>query len=220
VTPTRPSRSEFRFGALSADGARASATYKVWRASAGDIYITHRSMGRHLKVSMHVSGVWKVEDYTSGRRSTWGPTEAVMDQGVPAVRILLPGGGLTAYPPDDPDLDSIAWAQFEPGTRAVEYILRLHPLTAEQPYVSPPGETVVPRTFGTHRGRHVLLSMLWRDRLPIQRFTAWLGDEYRDGFTTALDEVRAGRATMSWWGVTAQSCLVIDTIVPTDVVDD
>lgn len=219
MTPARSSKSEFRFGALSADGNRASATYKVWRASAGDLYITHRSMGRHLKISMHASGVWKVEDYTSGRRSTWGPTQAVMYEGVPAVRILLPGGGLTAHPPDD-SVDSIAWAQFEPGTRAVEFLLRLHPLTAEQPYVSPPGETWCLTLSGrTAAGTSCCpcsggtSSRSSDSRLP------W-GDEYREGFTRALDEVRAGRATMSWWGVTAQSCLVIDTIVPADVVDD
>ena len=219
MTTPRSPRPEFRFGALSADGSRASSTYKVWRERAGDVYVTHRAMGQHIKVSMHASGLWKVEDYTSGRRSEWGPTDAVMDQGVPAVRILVPGGGLTASPPADPDLDRIEWVQFLPGTRAVEFLLRLHPLTEEQPYVSPPGETVVPRTLGMHLGRHVLLSVLWRDRLPIEHFEARLADEHREGFKSGLDAVRAGRSAMSWWGVTDQTCFVIDTVVP-DIVDD
>lgn len=57
---------QIRLGALSADEKLASSTYKTWRQPAGDVYVTHRAMGGGFKISMHASGLWKLEE----RRAT------------------------------------------------------------------------------------------------------------------------------------------------------
>lgn len=199
--------SELRLGALSADEKAASSTYKIWRHKAGDLYVTHRSMGGRFKISMHASGLWKLEDRKAGRRTTWEPTQAVLDEAEPAVRILVPGGGLRYPPPEDVPGDKVSWATFQPDTKAIEFRIHLEP--GGRYLVSPPGVTVIEKTLGVHRGRHIIVSIVWWDHLPIEDFVATSPDA---GFADAMRRVEAGTSVASYWGVAGGTCFAVDDV--------
>lgn len=200
--------SELRLGALSANEQLASSTYKIWRHKAGDLYVTHRSMGGQFKISMHASGLWKLED-RRGRRTTWDPTRAVLDGAEPAVRILVPGGGLRYPPPEAVEGDTVTWAIFKPDTKAVEFRIHLEP--GGRYIVSPPDVTVIGKTLGVHRSRHIIVSIRWWDRLPIEDFVA---TSSHDGFIDAMRRVKAGESVASYWGVAGGTCFAVDDVRP------
>jgi hypothetical protein len=141
-----------RFGIGAADGARA-ATWRLWTETArgeSDFYLACRSLGGHLKASLHQSGAWHVayskqifEEKVQGIAPHWQdrfiqkwPRPAEMAPGVTlAFRIVTPFSALTesSRVRDDP---AVIWLPNAPEGKATEIdILLVKPttLTAEWP---------------------------------------------------------------------------------------
>lgn len=202
---------KIRFGAARTDPLRISNSYALISGRQGDLYLVHRTIGNRIKVSLHAGGLWKVEQNGRGptpgapTRQTWEPSDDVQLGRQPAIRVLIPGGGLTRTA--DELEEPVQWTIFTPNTAAVEFKIHILP-TDEARLVLGPGSSLV----GVLRLKQIssLAAVLaeWHDTVPLSEFSISLPEEAKLG----VQELASGHAQVAMWAVAAGQCMIVDTL--------